>query len=73
MRKKGVFLENERNMNKLEKYINDFKNYEIPKTMKATVLSGIGFENVVIKEVLMNLVALKSFRLLRKYLTLMSS
>lgn len=25
-------------MNKLEKYINDFENYEIPKTMKATVL-----------------------------------
>jgi len=50
-----------------------FKSYEIPKTMKATVLSGIGFENVVIKEVLMNLVDLKSFRLLRKYLTLMSS
>ena len=35
----------------LEKYINNFKNYEIPKTMKATVLSRIGFENVVIKEV----------------------
>jgi len=34
-----------RNMNKLEKYINDFKNYEIPKTMKATVLSGIGFKD----------------------------
>jgi len=32
-------------MNKLEKYINDFKNYEIPKTMKATVLSGIGFKD----------------------------
>jgi len=32
-------------MNKLEKYINDFKNYEIPKTMKAAVLSGIGFKD----------------------------
>ena len=32
-------------MNKLEKYINDFKNYEIPKIMKATVLSGIGFKD----------------------------
>jgi len=38
-------------MGKLEQYKNDFKNYIIPKTMKATVLSGAGFENIAVKEV----------------------
>ncbi|MBU4292544.1 MAG: alcohol dehydrogenase catalytic domain-containing protein [Actinobacteria bacterium] len=38
-------------MSKLEKYINDFQDYKIPKKMKATVLSGIGFENISVKEV----------------------
>ena len=38
-------------MSKLEKYKNDFKDYKIPETMKATVLSGVGFENIATKEV----------------------
>jgi len=38
-------------MGKLEQYKNDFKNYKIPETMKATVLSGAGFENIAVKEV----------------------
>lgn len=38
-------------MSKLEKYENDFKDHKIPETMKATVLSGVGFENIITKEV----------------------
>ncbi len=38
-------------MRKLEKYENDFKDYRVPETMKATVLSGVGFENIITKEV----------------------
>lgn len=38
-------------MSKLEKYKNDFKNYKIPKTMKAAILSGVGFENVTVEEI----------------------
>ena len=38
-------------MSKLEKYENDFKDYRVPETMKATVLSGVGFENIITKEV----------------------
>ncbi len=38
-------------MGKLEQYKNDFKNYKIPRTIKATVLSGLGFENIAVKEV----------------------
>jgi len=38
-------------MSKLERYKNDFKDYKIPKTMKATVLSGIGFENINVREI----------------------
>lgn len=37
-------------MSKLEKK-NDFKDNEIPETMKATVLSGVEFENIKVKEV----------------------
>jgi len=36
---------------KLIKYKDDFKDYKIPKTMKAVVLSGRGFENIKIKRV----------------------
>jgi len=39
-------------MSKFEKYKNDFEDYKIPETMKATVLSGLGFENIAIKEIL---------------------
>ncbi|MBM3707582.1 MAG: hypothetical protein FJW69_04445 [Actinobacteria bacterium] len=39
-------------MSKFEKYKNDFKDYKIPGTMQATVLSGLGFENIAVKEVL---------------------
>ncbi len=38
-------------MSKLEKYKNDFKDNRVPETMKATVLSGVGFENITMKEV----------------------
>ncbi|MCD4670063.1 MAG: alcohol dehydrogenase catalytic domain-containing protein [Actinomycetia bacterium] len=38
-------------MSKLEKYENGFKDNKIPETMKATVLSGVGFENIATKEV----------------------
>lgn len=38
------------NTSKLEKK-NDFKDNEIPETMKATVLSGVGFKNIKVKEV----------------------
>ncbi len=38
-------------MSKLKKYIHDFQDYKIPERMKATVLSGTGFENISIKEV----------------------
>jgi len=38
-------------MGKLEQYKNDFKNYKVPETMKATVLSGVGFKNIAVKEV----------------------
>jgi len=38
-------------MNKLEQYKNDFKNYKIPKTMEAVVLSGAGFENIAVKKI----------------------
>ncbi len=38
-------------MRKLEKYMNDFNEYKIPEKMKATVLSGVGFENIATEEV----------------------
>ena len=38
-------------MHKFEKYKNDFKDNKVPGTMKATVLSGVGFENIEVKEV----------------------
>lgn len=38
-------------MNKLGKYTNQADKIKIPNTMKATVLSGAGFENIAIREV----------------------
>ena len=38
-------------MSKLEKYLNDFKDYRVPETMKAVLLTGAGFENIFVKEI----------------------
>jgi len=38
-------------MAKLDKYMNDFSNYKIPEIMKATLLFGVGFDNIAVRQV----------------------